>query len=392
MNTIQPSFCKNLNKTNNKPNGNVYNRKINSSKSQNLNTNFAKANSDNYKANYMVNFKGSLSSEKSDISGVGTLNHQTAFFRELKTDEFVQNYILENFGKDKTINIVSGACSSGEEAKSYKMMLDILGDRLQILGFDISPEIVKQARNNEYELIKKDDNNLASEDILLTNNIAGLNRYERKCRNKFDEYFMQTTPLHKVALYPNAKRELENLDKLVNNKEEYEKQKAQYDEQMKKLAEESPIFEDTMTFDDALELARYQLEEQVKAFKTVADYQAPDNAFDNCHFCVGDITKLENIYEPDSVNVLLYRNALYHTLCIGDNMVRIMGDDAEDTMDLIAKQMNKVVKTNGLVVFGEEEWIQGIDLGVIQEVMENNGFELLNEEEFDNIWVKRQDV
>ena len=73
---------------------------------------------------------------------------------------------------------------------------------------------------------------------------------------------------------------------------------------------------------------------------------------------------------------------------MGDNMFRYMKEDAKDTMDIIAKQMNTVLKPQGLVVFGEDEWMQGIDRTIIKETMENNGFKLYQEEKADNIWVK----
>ena len=71
-----------------------------------------------------------------------------------------------------------------------------------------------------------------------------------------------------------------------------------------------------------------------------------------------------------------------------------MGDDSQDKMNDIAKQMNKVVKPQGLVVFGEEEYTQGVDTYVVKMSMENNGFKKLveNGEEKDNIWVKVSNI
>lgn len=61
-------------------------------------------------------------------------------------------------------------------------------------------------------------------------------------------------------------------------------------------------------------------------------------------------------------------------------------------MDIIAKQMNKILKPQGLVVFGEEEYYQGINQNTINKVMKNNGFKLLQEDDVNNIWVKVKDV
>lgn len=104
---------------------------------------------------------------------------------------------------------------------------------------------------------------------------------------------------------------------------------------------------------------------------------------------------LEQMYKPNSINVLLYRNALYHTLCKGDNMLRFMKDDAFQTMDTIAKQMNKILKPEGLIVFGETEYMQGINPEIINEAMRNNGFKLLQPKDSDtnnNIWVKTKNI
>ena len=44
------------------------------------------------------------------------LRHETAFFRDSKSNEFITKYILDNLQNKKEINIISGACSTGEEA------------------------------------------------------------------------------------------------------------------------------------------------------------------------------------------------------------------------------------------------------------------------------------
>lgn len=404
MYRIQPGFCKNQYSVSYNLQNNM-NNNTNSSKLLSSNADFAKASAENYKANYMVGFKGGMSCEQSNTSGIGTLNHQTAFFREPGTDEIVQDYILENFNDDKKINIVSGACSSGEEAKSYAMMLDSLNDKLKIIGFDISPESIKEAQGNACQITRDDDDNpyssylsLDSENILFTENIDNLTEYERKCRNKFRQYYQPKGLPYKVPVFPNAKKELHDFEALLANKESVEKLKDQYNEQMQMVKSMAPgmaKFTSNITFEDSINMQRMALEQQAATYKTVADFETEDCAFENCSFDMGDITNIEHLYKPGSINVLLYRNALYHTLCKGDNMFRYMKDDAPEIMDSIAKQMNKILKSKGLVVFGESEYLQGINPLVIKEIMENNGFKLLQIEGKDindNIWVKCEDI
>lgn len=401
MNIIQSNFCKNQCRINHNLNFNIKNN-TNSDKSLSSNAYFSKASAENYKANYIPNFKGGMNCEKSNSSGIGTLNYQTAFFREPKTDEIVQNYILEKFGNEDEINIVFGACSTGEEAKSYAMMMDSLNGKLKILGFDISPKSIEKAQNHDCQLIKADDNsptkllNLDSENILLTDNIDDLTEYERKCRDKFRQYYLPKGLPYKVPAYPDAKQKLEDLEALLANKEEFEKQKKQFCEQMQMVKNMAPeLAQDDISFEEIMNASKLALVQQANAYRTVADFETGEHSFDNCTFKVGDLMNLEDLYKADSVNVLLYRNALYHTLCRGDNMMRYMKEDAQETMDLIAKKMNKILKKQGLVVFGEEEFMQGINTNIIKETMDNNGFKLLesnNKNDNANIWVKIEDV
>ena len=397
MNKIQPSFIRLKYNSNNKKQTN------NSAKTevQSGISTPSKITADNLRANYLVNFKGGMKYEKSENSGIGTINHQTAFFREPETDEIVQNYILENFNNDDEINIVSGACSTGEEAKSYAMMLDNLKDKLNIYGFDISAEIVEDAKNGDCQLFKAKPNplgysaNLDSENMLLDDDAHDLSEYQRKCRDKFREYYTPKGPEYSVPVFPNAKQELENFEALLNNPKEVEKQKKQYNDQMQLLVKEHPElagFMPNISFEDSIKMSKEALKRQVETYNTVRDFSTDMSRFENCSFSQGDVMKLDELYKPNSVNVLLYRNALYHTLCKGDNMVRYMKDDAQDTMDVIAKQMNKVVKPQGLVVFGEEEYMQGIDRKIIKKTMQNNGFKLLQGGDADNIWVKVKDT
>ena len=390
MYIIPTNFCKNQY---------PISHNLNANTSSNIftthNIGISNANSENYKANYLVSFKGNMSCVNSSESGIGTLNHQSAFFREPITDEIVQNYILNNFSTADEINIVSGACSSGEEAKSYAMMLDSLNGKLNITGFDISPKVVEKAQDNNCQLLK-DDNSLVShlsldsENILLTDNIDNLTEYEKKCRNKFNQYYQAKGSPERIPIFPNAQQELSKLEELLTNKVEFEKQKKLYNEQIQKTVNLSPELAKYMpniTFEDSIEMSKQALSQQAKAYRTVANYQSVNHSFDNCNFTVGDVRNLEKLYEPNSKHVLLYRNALYHTLCTGNNLYRVMKDDAIETMDSIAKQMNKILKTKGLVVYGENECMQGIDNEVIKNAMENNGFKLLNKN-LNNVWVK----
>lgn len=392
MGIIQPNFFKMQFKNiqNNNPKKNISLAKTNNFKniSQSIPSNF-------YKANYMINFKGGMEYEKSQDSGIGTLNHQTVFFREPETDEIIQNYILEKFGNNEKINIVSGACSTGEEAKSYAMMLDFMKDKINISGFDISPKVIKYAKSNNCQLIKAIGDSISnvelldSETILLDDDVE-LSEYLQKCKNKFRRYYTQKGPQHKISIFPEAKKAIEDIEAILNDEEEFNKQKELYEQTMdeaKKIAPKLIRYTPETNFKEAIEINKQLLEEQAASYRKVVDFEINDkNSFDNCTFIEGNILNLEELYEPNSINVLLYRNALYHTLCTGNGMLRMLKPDSKKIINGIAEQMNKIVKPQGLVVFGENEYNQGIDNALIKKAMENNGFKPYKNN--DHIWIK----
>ena len=97
---------------------------------------------------YMPTFKANTWSEKCNGN---YLIHETAFFRESETDEFVKNYLVQNFlSKNQPVNIVVGACSTGEEAYSQAMLYDEYNGLVDILGFDLSPKAIELAQEGDF--------------------------------------------------------------------------------------------------------------------------------------------------------------------------------------------------------------------------------------------------
>ena len=277
------------------------------------------------------------------------------------------------------------------------MMLDSIKDKLNIYGFDISSEVIEDAKSGDCQLIrlnKSYSTGLDSEDMLF-DDANDLSEYQRKCRDKFRQYYTPKGAEYRVPVFPNAKQELKDLEECLSEPEEFEKQKKQYDEQIQKFKEEQPEiaeFIPSISFEDLMEEGKKVLKKQTEVYNIVRDFDTDMSLFGNCSFAQCDVMNLDKLYKPNSVNVLLYRNALYHSLCQGDNMFRYMKDGSENIMDGIAKQMNKILKPQGLVVFGEDEGMQGINKDIIKEIMENNGFRLLQEDDADNIWMKVEDI
>ena len=87
VNTITPNFQirYNSNYNNNKQTDKTVKNEMQFQKPA-----LAKPSTENLRANYMVSFQGGMRSETSDMTSIGTLNHQTAFFFFFITYELVQ--------------------------------------------------------------------------------------------------------------------------------------------------------------------------------------------------------------------------------------------------------------------------------------------------------------
>lgn len=287
-----------------------------------------------------INFSANHSYEKNKGNGIKSINHETYFFREPATDAYIQNYILKNWSDKPIIQIVSGGCSSGEEALSYAMMLDSM-KKVDIFGFDIDENSIKKAKEGIYPirtfefkfknqpLLIKD----CSENFLINDNCE-LNEYSKKAKEKFYDYF---TPISKKRRIHNKLRITFSLW-IINLFHP------------KKFKAEMPV--------------RYEQK-----------FKVNEEKFKNCHFMQGDILNADKLFQPESINVFLFRNTLYHLICTGDTLLRITKPDAPETVDKIAKVLRKCIVPGGFAVFGEREEHQGVDQSMIYNIMTKNGFE-----------------
>jgi len=101
---------------------------------------------------YLTKGEGSKNGEFQVFVDSLTTN-ETYFFREPKHFDFLNNEILAHHNADKLLRIWSAASSSGEEAYTLSMILaDKLGidGNWEILGTDISTEMIKSARQAVY--------------------------------------------------------------------------------------------------------------------------------------------------------------------------------------------------------------------------------------------------
>ena len=93
-----------------------------------------------------------------EITEAMTTNESTFFRDQRPFDQFrdiVLPRLLQSRAAKKTIRIWSAACSSGQEAYSLAMMLSeesarLAGWRVEIIGTDISREMVERAKSGDY--------------------------------------------------------------------------------------------------------------------------------------------------------------------------------------------------------------------------------------------------
>ena len=105
------------------------------------------------------------------------------------------------------------------------------------------------------------------------------------------------------------------------------------------------------------------------------EFKLDDKMLKKIDFKTGDVLNLEHLYGKNSIDILLFRNALYHILCVyNTDDYRVEHPNSKQIANLVASKMYSVLKKDGLVVFGEKEYKQGIKLSTIKNAMLENGF------------------
>lgn len=300
-----------------------------------------------------LNFNGGSMIESYGLFGLKTLIHHTSFGREQGTNEFVCNYIRENFAHRNKIRIVSGGCSTGEEELTLSMMLYNMKDKVELLGIDLGKKAIKQAKSRKYifEIPKKNVNILdyfeKEEDApyfdgyLINGQTKGLTASQRHLLSLFNEFF---EPKGK-KLEPTL---IEKLQYLLQKNNGYE-----------------PIEVDRI------------------------EYKLKDGMAENCRFVQGDIRNIDKILNGEKQEAIYFRNSLYHL--ITDNLYSDTRTPVKDSPKIVEDLMTKFrscLNKDGLVVFGEKEGPQIGDSELVPRIMTKLNFAPLNEtaEHGPNVW------
>jgi len=316
-----------------------------------------KANKQQYKSCSLpcdtVSFKGHVGAEKCAKVAVKHLIHETAFFREPETNKIVKDYVTKNMsGKDK-IRIISGGCSTGEEAVTYSMMFDNMADKVDILGFDLSQKSVEQAKKGIYlferpypeckQLAEDYGISAFNDSYLVYNNEKSLTKEEEQNKKLFDKFFepsKEEVPEEKLSL-------MDRFQQWV----------------VAKMNKE-PIM-------------RYEKK----------SYKLKDGQAKNCRFVQGDIKDIRKIAGEEKADVILFRNVMYH---LTNDSLRNPVKNTKAIVKDIGTKLKDSLNGGGLLVFGEKETIQMSD-DAVPVVMKELGFKPLNETKDHpaNIWQKQ---
>ena len=306
-----------------------------------------------------IQFKGRVGHEviKSGKRNL-TLIQETAFFREPDTLNRAVQYIQNRFAGIPKIRIIVGACSSGEEALSFKMLMKT--KKTEILGFDAGEDAIKKANKHIYQIsIPKDKKNeefaneiglSAYKDGYLSFSKRPLTGMHRKHQKLFNKFFEEIeTPEHKTSFVTKFRNYL--LEKMGRVPD---------------------------------------IEIKSKTYKL----KHPETL--NCNFMVGNIEQMDKFIPKGKAHILSFRNAFYHIMNENTEYCRtpLPQDELKPILTNIGKQANRVLKKDGLFILGEHEDLQGSNMELLSEVLKECGFTeaAKRKNKYCNIWKKTQEL
>ena len=250
------------------------------------------------------------------------LTQITSFFRDPDSFEFVKRYFRYSAKKDN-VKCVVGACSTGEEAWTLKM---ILGDKADVLGFDLGSKVIERAQSGKFDIAK-----VAERDALFYDFLSCLDRYlafeepanaqEIRYKELFREYFKPT-----------------GVKKRTSSRHE--------DGYIHFIAKE---------------------------------FRVKESKENECRFMQGDVLKLDEFIEPNSVDVFTFRNALYHlTHRTNSSGEPRPAEEITPVLDELFGKINKALAKDGLFVLGKhstdhEKSSRGVG-DIVYDLLEKNRF------------------
>lgn len=303
-----------------------------------------------------VSFSGHIGAEKYAKNGIDYLISETALFRDFETKTFVRDYILKNFSNKDKIKLLIGGCSTGEEAYTYSMLLKDLGEKVSILGFDLSEKNIQSAKSGKLIMLNPGSKNnkiqlhtaLFNDSFLCFNEGASLTTSQLEQKKLFDEFFEVTS-----EIVPEPKESL-----MLRFKKWY--------------------------ISNLLGIGLPKYERKLVKLR--------EDKAQNCDFTIGNILDLGSVTNGEKVDILTFSNAMYHltTTTFLNGMSRVLNSNAEETVREIGLGVQKVLNPKGLFVLGEEESYQMMDSKLVPKVLRELGFKGLNKTDSHeaNVWCK----
>lgn len=302
-----------------------------------------------------VAFRGHLGSETIVRNGEKLLlRNETGLFRDMQTKHFVVDYINENFANLPKINMIVGACCTGEEAFSYSMLLKHLQPKLAITGFDISSKNIAQAQSGKLVIQRPARpvhnglnglfSSLTDEEYLVYLEERPLSAQEIKHKQLFDDFFEVLPEIHQ---------------------EKYS------------ILEKIRFW----CFTNILNMTPPMFESKIARLK-------PDKVH-SCKFETADIFDLDKVTKGEKANVITFSNAMYHlTTEEVWGLFRQPTYDSPEVIRKIAMKVKENLNPKGIFVLGENEVGQMMDFETLPRVFEEVGFKPLNKtKEHDaNVW------
>ncbi len=295
-----------------------------------------------YKAD-SIRFSGHLRHDKTDNKNIAsrTLIHETAFFRGVSTLEFIKNHLSKTLTPDNPLRMANFGCSTGEETYTLAMLFNDHPNSLQITGYDLGEKAIQSAQKGHFPIEPLGGRQFydAYKDNYLAFSDHKLSSKQKEYRTLFNSFFKTNSNLY------------ESVKELLLS-----------------CLKERPI-----------KTKYFQLKD--------------DSLKKHCQFKQGDIMEIDRILEPDSTEIVLFRNALYH-LITKENLGRRYPKRIVKTRPVLNEFFSKIhtaLSENGLFVLGENENHQTTRLGqLIHEELENAGFKPIHfiDGEVPSVWQK----
>ena len=309
----------------------------------------------NYNANYPVsiNFSGHAGCENI-ITKIGmrkNVTTETRFFRDYKTLKYATNYIREVFRSLKEKYFVVGACSTGEDVYSLKMLMG--KEPLKITGFDIGKETVKDAKSGIFSLYFP---------------VESKTKYRIDDLSTYEDAYLG---FDKTDLTPEQKKKKKIFSEHFECIETKDSLKYKIKERLRKIFDVTYVEFDKLRF---------------KYKKTGEDFE----------FKTADIRDFRGMLPERKCQLFAFKNSFYHIVTDNNYCIRqqLPREWIKPMLDKIFKNINKSLDKKGLFIMGENEHNQKSDIFIIGKSLLDNGFLPIRmpDRPYQNIWVKVKEV